>query len=538
MAIRGSLAEAGLPDVIQMLHLARRTGCLALADRGRHASVFFEDGWVVHATIVNRPDRLGDLLVKRGRVSAAQLDEAMRLQARHGDQRIGEVLVGLGAITPDQLRDVIRQQVEEAVFALFNWRSGTFTFEPALAPESGVEPVRIPPDALMLEGARRIDEWSVIEKKIPSFDLIFARDPAAPDPGTLDLTAPQQRLLPLLDGVRDVRALIEESGLWEFDACQALYGLLSAGVIHRVGTSTMGPSARSRETQLDEHRNLGIAFYRTGMLEEAVREFRRVMELRPGEGLAPFFLGLIAARRGQWGEAVYFFRGAVDRAGPRPAILHNLGVALAEAGEDEQAESTLADAASRAAEQMAPHLAWGLVALDRGATSVAISRLRRARDLAGDAPPALWYWGMVRALVADGNLEAARPVSEEGLSRFPAHPVLLNNHAVLLEAAGDLVGAERVLGQALEADASVPQVSKNLGDVLYRLGRFDEATAAYERAARLAPELGEDLYFKLGNLALRRGDNAAARQHWTRTVELNPGHQLARANLQMLGAGG
>ena len=81
MAIRGSLQEAGLPDVIQMLHLGRRTGCLALADRGRHASLFFEDGWVIHATIVNRPDRLGDLLVKSGMVSPAQLNEAMRMQA-------------------------------------------------------------------------------------------------------------------------------------------------------------------------------------------------------------------------------------------------------------------------------------------------------------------------------------------------------------------------------------------------------------------------------------------------------------------------
>ncbi|MEK6596925.1 MAG: DUF4388 domain-containing protein [Gemmatimonadota bacterium] len=314
MAIRGSLQEAGLPDVIQMLHLGRRTGCLALADRGRHASLFFEDGWVIHATIVNRPDRLGDLLVKSGMVSLAQLNEAMRMQARPGGQRIGEVLVGLGALTPEQLRAMVRRQVDEAVYALFNWRSGTFTFEPALAPDPDVDRVRISPDSLLLEGARRVDEWTVIEKKIPSFNLIFARDPGVPDPSALDLSTAQRRLLSLLDGSRDVRGLVEETGLTEFDCCQALFGLLSAGVIHRVGTSTPGPSARSHETQIEEHRNLGVAFYRTGMLDEAVREFRRVMELRPGEGFAPFHLGLIAARRRQGAEAVYFFRGAADRA--------------------------------------------------------------------------------------------------------------------------------------------------------------------------------------------------------------------------------
>jgi hypothetical protein len=54
MAIQGSLREASLPDVIQLLFLGRRTGCLAVADRQSHASVFFEDGWVTHAAIVNR----------------------------------------------------------------------------------------------------------------------------------------------------------------------------------------------------------------------------------------------------------------------------------------------------------------------------------------------------------------------------------------------------------------------------------------------------------------------------------------------------
>ena len=537
MAIRGSLQEAGLADVIQMLHLGRRTGCLALADRGRHASIFFEEGWVVHATIVNRPDRLGDLLVKSGKTTAAQLDEAMRMQARHPGQRIGELLVGLGALTPEDLRATVRRQVDEAVFALFSWRGGSFTFEPALAPDPQVERVRVSPESLMLEGARRVDEWAVIEQKIPSFDLIFAGDPAAPDAGTLDLTTSQRRLLPLLDGTRDVRTVVEATGLTEFDCCQALFGLLSAGVIHRVGTSTLGPSARSRETQIEEHRNLGVAFYRTGMLDEAVREFRRVMELRPGEGFAPFHLGLIAARRGQWGEAVYFFRGAADRAGPRPAILHNLGVALGEAGELDLAESTLAEATSRAPDRAASHVAWGLVALERGDAPLAVSRFQRARELTGDDVPALWYWGVVRALAMTGDLEQAIRLSEDGVARWPGHPVLLNNHAVLCEASGDLPGTEQTLNRALEADPGLPQVSKNLGDVLYRLGRFDEAAAAFERAARLAPDLGEDLYFKLGNLALRRGDPDAARAHWNRTMELNPGHQLARANLTMLGIG-
>jgi tetratricopeptide (TPR) repeat protein len=537
MAIRGSLHEASLPDVLQLLYLGRRSGCLSLSSRRRHATVYLEDGWVVHAAIVNRPDRLGDMLVKSGRITPAQLDQAIAMQNMGHGRRVGELLVALGAITPEELSAVIRRQVEEAVYALFSWETGTFSFEPGVRPDETVERVRIPTDALLLEGARRVDEWSLIAKKIPSFDLIFALDPSQASTGEPDYSETQRRLLPLLDGVRDVRALIDESGLTEFEVSQALYGLITAGLAQRVGTSAPRPEGRSLESQIAEHRNLGVAFYRAGMLEEAVREFRRVTELRPSEGAAPFYLGLIAVREGRWSDAVHFFRRALDRAGPRPAILHNLGVALGRAGEREQEEVLLADAAGRAPAHPQIQLSWGLAALERGDWGVAVVRLEHARELFGDWRPALWYWAMARALALSGDLEAALAVAAEGASVHPNDGVLLNNHAVLLEAAGEFSRAHELLQQALEVSPSLAQVSKNLGDVLYRLGRYEEATEAFERAAGLRPDLSDDLYFKLGNLALKRGDAASARSHWSRVLDLNPRHQLARANLQMLGTG-
>jgi hypothetical protein len=177
MAIKGSLREAALPDVIQLLFLGRRSGCLAVADRQSHASVYFENGWVIHAAIVNRRDRLGDMLVRSGRITAEQLEQAIHMQAMAHGRRLGAILVELGAITREDLAAAVHRQVEEAVYTLFTWNSGSFSFEPGVEPDPDVMRVRIPPDALLLEGARRIDEWSVIEKKIPSFDLVFALAP-------------------------------------------------------------------------------------------------------------------------------------------------------------------------------------------------------------------------------------------------------------------------------------------------------------------------------------------------------------------------
>ena len=324
MAIKGSLKEASLPDVIQLLFLGRRTGCLALADRHNFGTIYFEEGHIVYAAIVNRRDRLGDILVKSGRITAETLQQAITKQESDREHKVGEILVQLGALKREELESYMRLQIEEAVYYLFTWTAGTFNFEAGVRPEQEDFLVRINPEMLLLEGARRVDEWSLIEKKIPSFDLIFSVDPTHLGESAPELSAEQLRLVPLLDGTRDVQAIVDESGLVEFEVGKALFGLITAGFAHRVGTSAAA-APKVNDSRIDEHRNLGIAFYKAAMLDEALREFRRVADLRPSDASAPFFLGLIAARQGRWDEAAGAFRQASGAAGTKPSALHNLG---------------------------------------------------------------------------------------------------------------------------------------------------------------------------------------------------------------------
>jgi len=534
MAIKGSLKEASLTDVIQLLFMGRRTGCLSLADRQRHGSIFFDEGWIIYASIVNRRDRLGDMLLAGGIVSRAQLEQALALQENAPGRRIGDLLIHLGILAPDGLRRFLRLQIEEAVYSLFSWNTGTFSFDAGMRPDVDDPLDRISPESLLLEGARRVDEWSLIEKKIPSFDLIYAVLQGQVEGHRSEFTEAQRRILPLLDGERDVRQIIDESGLSEFEAGQALYGLVTAGLAHKVGATSKAAPSRMLEAQIEEHRNLGIAFYRTEMHEEALREFRRVAELRPSEGSAPFYLGLISARRGAWNEAAAYFRQAIDRSGPRPAMLHNLGVALQHTGRLDQAETVLAEAAGRAQDDPRIHAGWGILALERDEPGVARQRLQRARELYRQTPPAIWYWAATMAATGTEDLDLGLAIAREGVEKHPGDAVLRNNLAVLLEAGGVMPAAEALLRDVLAEEASLPQPFKNLGDLCYRSGRYEEAAANYERAASLAPELGDDLYFKLGNLAFRERDTARARAAWERAIALNPGHQLARANLSTL----
>src|ERR687892_1509577 len=236
MAIKGSLREASLPDVLQLLALGQKTGCLSIADRSNFGYIYFDKGRICYASIVNRRDRLGDILAKHGLITADQLDAAIHRQTRERDKKLGEILVAMGVISQPDLERYMRMQIEEAVYYLFTWTQGTFNFEADVRPEQQDFLVSINPESLLLEGARRVDEWSLIEKKIPSFDLIFSVDQNHVTQSAPTLSPEQQRLLPLVDGTRDVQHLIDESGLVEFEVGKALFGLITAGVAHPGGT--------------------------------------------------------------------------------------------------------------------------------------------------------------------------------------------------------------------------------------------------------------------------------------------------------------
>ncbi|HUX35268.1 MAG TPA: DUF4388 domain-containing protein, partial [Gemmatimonadaceae bacterium] len=176
MAIKGSLKEASLPDVLQLLAMGKKTGCLSVNHRSNFGYIYFDKGRISYASIVNRRDRLGDMLVKNGIITADQLRLAIEAQDRHRDRRIGELLMDMGYLSRDALRQHIREQIEEAVYFLFTWNQGSFNFEADVQPEEQEFLVSINPESLLLEGARRVDEWTLVEKKIPTFDIVFEID--------------------------------------------------------------------------------------------------------------------------------------------------------------------------------------------------------------------------------------------------------------------------------------------------------------------------------------------------------------------------
>jgi tetratricopeptide (TPR) repeat protein len=512
--------------------MGKKTGCLAVTHRNNFGYIYFDRGQISYASIVNRRDRLGDILVKAGSITQTQLDSAIDAQALHRDKRLGELLVALGAITRDELHEQIRLQIEEAVYFLFTWMQGTFNFEADVRPDEQDFLVLINPESLLLEGARRVDEWSLIEKKIPSFDLVFDVDRQRVQASGVELTREQELVLNLLDGHRDVAMVIDDSGFGEFEVGKAIYGLVSAGFAQRIG-KTKAAEPLVSEARVDEHRNLGVAFYKTGMLEEAMREFRRVAELRDNDAQARFYIGLALVRQGKWADAVEAFTQCVAQPGARASALHNLAYALERLGRYDEAQTALAEAIRRGgAKDARIQTSVGIVALRSGDVATADGALQLARPLFGTkSPTAAWFHYSALTASLLGDLERAASLLVEGVAAHPHAAALHNNLAAVYERRGHHPDAVRAAEKGVLEDAGLPQLHKNLGDFHYRAARYDDALECYQRAVKLNPQLGDDVYLKLGNIRFKRQERDEAVRCWEQALELDPSNAIVRTNL-------
>jgi Flp pilus assembly protein TadD len=431
MAIRGNLSEASLPDVLQLLAMGNKTGTLSLNESGLTGTICFENGRICHAAVTGR---------------------------------------GLGT--------------DDAVFAMFKWNHGLFSFEPGVQPPDGADLVSVDPQALLLEGARRVDEWSLIEKRLPTFEVVFALDRQQLLRNSITLSDEQQTLLPLIDGFRDVNALMRVSKLGEFDIGKALFGLLSGAFIVPVGYRAEEQPVIA-DSVITEHRNLGIAFYRARMYSDSAREFRRITELRPNDGSAAFYLGLIALRESRWNDAVTSFQRAAVSAPGATAVFINMAYAYERLGQLEKARMSLDLIVARGNKpEPLAHLGLAALALQRGDLDAATVSLESARTAWGGATPsAAWFhYAGVEASMR-GRVDHAAALLSEGVESYQSSAVLLNNLSVAQEASGNFEAARRSVERAAQTDCVMPQLYRNLGDSLGRQGRAEEAQAAYTRAA-------------------------------------------------------
>ena len=234
--LKGTLDEFALPDVFRLLSQSKKTGCLDVVRSAGQGRVYFRDGDVYFAESTVSRELLGQKLVNAGALSQSQLMRALDEQAESGG-RIGDILRGSDSVTQEQIEGALKEQIEDAAFDLLRWELGEFDW---LADET-VEPevsLSVTVENLVMEASRRLDEYDIIRRRIPSEEAVVAMAPAPPEGAAqINITPDEWRVLVMVNGNRTVLEIAEGVNGDIFETMRTLYGLLSAGLIEVPGVS-------------------------------------------------------------------------------------------------------------------------------------------------------------------------------------------------------------------------------------------------------------------------------------------------------------
>jgi hypothetical protein len=175
MSLQGSLKHLHLADVIQLISVSGKSGKFNLKKENSVGQIYLKDGQIVHAEM-------------------------------------------------DEIRG------EEAVYELAIWSDGEFFFEPDVEP--AVKTISKSNTNLLMEAARRLDEWRVLSKKIPSMDMVpeFVTEQAQ-DRGQIQLNTSEWLVLAKINGKADIRTIAKSCNMTVFDVSKLLYGLITHGLV-------------------------------------------------------------------------------------------------------------------------------------------------------------------------------------------------------------------------------------------------------------------------------------------------------------------
>ena len=220
--LRGRLSDVGLPTVLAVLRETGRTGMVSLVNAGVRKSIYFLEGRLVFAASSLTQDRLGEVLLRGGKISA---DEYLRLSQRiRGGQRLGKALVESGVLSPKDLWWAIEHQIKEIVWSIFNWEDGYFHFEADDLPRREKITFDLDVEKLVVEGIRLSDVTGAIREHFISTDSVVDRTDKDPP---VELEPHERHVLQLTDGKRTVFEICQESEIGEAETRKVLHTFLA-----------------------------------------------------------------------------------------------------------------------------------------------------------------------------------------------------------------------------------------------------------------------------------------------------------------------
>lgn len=227
--LEGNLSRFEVPDLLNLLSMGRRTGVLVLERPSQETKVFLRDGRPVYATSTSDELRLGNLLVRLGKLNAEAVRDALVRRGGSG-YRLGQLLLADRLLSEDELASVLKVQVSQVIFETLDWRAGGFTFFDRVSPPAAAVTLEMDLQNLIMEGVRRIDARNRLGEVFSDLSMVV-ESVVNPErvKQSVTLTREEWQVYFLIDGRRslgEICRLVGNSD--ELATLQILYHLVSA----------------------------------------------------------------------------------------------------------------------------------------------------------------------------------------------------------------------------------------------------------------------------------------------------------------------
>lgn len=249
MSFQGNLSSVGFSDILQLLAMGKKTGTLQIRRGENSKDICFKDGSIIWATSNDSLELLENQLLKHGKISKNDLTKAKEVMNLTGKD-LPSTLVFLGILDKSKVAEFMMKHIEAIVFDVFSWTEGEFVFKDNELPDNEQIINALNTMSILMEGTRRIDEWTRIRNSLPPDNTVLVVSASIEQKDEVRLTPIEAQILSLIDGERSIEEIKDKSSASELDTSRAIYGLLASGLIQKSGVK------ESKKAKTDEQKQI------------------------------------------------------------------------------------------------------------------------------------------------------------------------------------------------------------------------------------------------------------------------------------------
>ncbi len=350
--LKGNIKDISLVKILVLLNRNRKTGTLTVSTSSATKNIYLNMGDVIFASSTYEDDRLGEMLLKAGKLTIEQYDKSVEILKSSGKKQ-GAILVELGYLTPKEIFWGLKYQVNEIIQSMFLLEDAEYEFKDGNIPAQEVISLKMSMGNLIYAGVNRIINWTRIRNEMPDTDSVLK---LSEDPFSLfqdlELSSQDKKILSLIDGKKTIKELIDGSWMGSFEALKILYVLWSLGMIEETAAPKealtavksrvkIKETAQAESGKAEDQFKRGIAEFKKGNFRGAIDHFKWAIKMSPDNAGYLNYLSLTYSKvPGRLKEAEEALHQAI-KLEPFNADLHaNLGLIYIKAGLKKRAHNS------------------------------------------------------------------------------------------------------------------------------------------------------------------------------------------------------